>query len=384
MNREIEAVVDRVSKYAVSRDYRGFDPYDALNSPVVRALSFGSKYGRIAWTQLLRRFPINLRHLLLTPRGHNPKGLGLFLWGFAKLTQSGRSYDAEIARLLRLIADVRSPNCTGNGWGYNFDWQSRVFFVPKQTPTIVNTAFVGHALIDTWLATGEQSALDLAVPSADFILNDLNRIREGDTFCFSYTPIDELAVHNANLMGASLLVRLHEHTGDNRLLDAALESAAYSIKYQHDDGSWFYAEPKTTQYIDSFHTGFNLQALRYFLDAGHIPEYRAQYEQGVRFYAERFFLDDGTPRFFHDRTYPIDIHSPAQAIVFFSGAGAEYSDLTDRVLDWMLDNLYDPRGYFYFRKARLFTNRIPYMRWSQSWGFHALTEYWMRRHAKRS
>jgi hypothetical protein len=40
----------------------------------------------------------------------------------------------------------------------------------------------------------------------------------------------------------------------------------------------------------------------------------------------------------------------------------------------MLKNLYSSQGFFYFRKGRFLTNRIPYMRWSQAWAFHALTE----------
>jgi len=96
----------------------------------------------------------------------------------------------------------------------------------------------------------------------------------------------------------------------------------------------------------------------------------------VAFYAKKFFLNDGTPKYYHDRTYPIDIHAPTQAIVFFSGMGEKYIDLTDRILGWLIDNMYDrKRGYFYFRKTRLGTNRIPYMRWGQAWAFHALSEY---------
>jgi N-acetylglucosaminyldiphosphoundecaprenol N-acetyl-beta-D-mannosaminyltransferase len=41
--------------------------------------------------------------------------------------------------------------------------------------------------------------------------------------------------------------------------------------------------------------------------------------------------------------------------------------------------MYSGRGFFYFRKGRFFTNRIPYMRWSQAWVFHALTEYLLAR-----
>jgi hypothetical protein len=104
-------------------------------------------------------------------------------------------------------------------------------------------------------------------------------------------------------------------------------------------------------------------------------EYRNAYLKGVEYYANNFFLKDGTPKYYHDRTYPIDIHSPAQAICFFSREGHEYKDLTDRIVDWMLENMYSGKGFFYFRKGKILTNRIPYIRWSQAWAFHALTEY---------
>ena len=144
--------------------------------------------------------------------------------------------------LLYLLSAQRSKGYSGNCWGYNFDWQSRAFFIPKFTPTIVNSAFIGHALLDTYEYTGIQEALDLAIPIGDFILNDLQRTREGDTFCFSYTPKDKTAVHNANLLGASLLIRLYKISGDRKLREAALASLAFSMKYQHEDGSWPYGD----------------------------------------------------------------------------------------------------------------------------------------------
>jgi len=140
----------------------------------------------------------------------------------------------------------------------------------------------------------------------------------------------------------------------------------------HDERN---ADTKIQGWIDSFHTGFNLQAIRYILDSGLAPEYRAAYGKGVEYYAGNFFLEDGTPKYYHDRIYPIDIHSPAQAICFFCREGKEYQDLTDRIVNWMLQNMYSRKGFFYFRKGKSLTNRIPYMRWSQAWAFHALTEY---------
>ena len=398
--------LEKLKIFIEKEQFKGYDPYDALNSPVLRGLSFGYKYLRIAFTQGFKRLPFNLRPLFLIKKDYNPKGLGLFLWGYAKLyaLEKNTEYLVQIEKLLGLLDEyktettldtgrmftrrmqggndkenldsgLRRNDDKGHGWGYNFDWQSRAFFVPKYTPTVVNSSFIGHALLDTFKFTKLARAKDLALPIGTFITQNLNRLNEDGTFCFSYTPIDHYFVHNANLLGASLLIRLFKETGKKEYKDTALAALAYAMKHQRPDGSWYYAEKDISHWIDSFHTGFNLQAIRYFLDLGFTEEYRAQYEKGVRFYADNFFLADGTPKYYHDRVYPIDIHSPAQAIVFFSGLGRQYETLTKKILNWMIENMQGPSGAFYFQKHRYYTNKIHYMRWSQAWAFHALTAY---------
>lgn len=377
MPTNIESCLNGLLVYIEEQDYAGYDPYDALNSPLIRRLSANGKWLRIAATQLLRRCPVNLRPILGVPKGHNPKGIGLFLWGYVKLYARERDpqYLTRIDYLLDMLEGLKSKGYSGNCWGYNFDWQSRTMYAPKFTPTIVNSSFIGHALLDTYELAGKSVALDMAVPIKDFILSDLKRMKDGSTFCFSYTPLDDYAVHNANLLGASLLVRLAGVTGDETLLDPALSALAYSMKYQQEDGAWAYSEKPGSNWIDSFHTGFNLQAIRYILDAGCVAEHKAAYCRGVQYYAHHFFLEDGTPKYYHDRTCPIDIHAPAQAICFFAQEGEQYRELTDRIATWMIKSMYSPRGYFYFRKGKYLTNRIPYMRWSQAWAFHGVTEY---------
>lgn len=377
MSRDVHDTIDRLQQYVESRDYAGYDPYDALNSPLLRAVSRRSKWLRIAFTQALKISPVNVRLLLGVRKGHNPKGIGLFLWGYSKLFKvENRQEDlAKIDSLLNRLDALRSRGGSGHAWGYNFDWQSRTCFRPKGAPTIVNTAFIGHALLDCYEYSGLQRALDMAVPIKDFILNDLRRTRQGETFCFSYTPVDTDIVHNANMLGASVLLRLFRHCGDAACEDAGLASLNYSMDHQNEDGSWYYGEDQVQRWIDSFHTGFNLQALRYVLEEGFARKFEKAYEAGVKYYAENFFLADGTPKYFHDRVYPIDIHAPAEAVCFFSGMGRPYRELTEKVLGWMLANMVSSDGYFYFRRTKHFTNRIPYMRWSQAWAFHALTEY---------
>jgi len=373
----VDSYLNDLKAYVEAADYAGYDPYDALNSPLIRLISSKSKYLRIVFTQFFRRCPVNLRPLLGVKKGHNPKGIGLFLWGYSKLYALSKEprYLERVDYLLDILEQIQSRGYSGNCWGYNFDWQSWTFMRPVGTPTIVNTSFIGHALLDCYELTGRRRALDMAIPIKDFILGDLHRTSLDGTFCFSYTPVDTETVHNANLLGASILARLTRYCEDDRLTQAALASLDYSMRHQRDDGSWFYADTRIQGWIDSFHTGFNLQAIRYILDAGLAPEHLAAYRRGVAYYAKNFFLEDGTPKYYHDRIYPIDIHSPAQAICFFSREGREYKDLTERIVNWMLQNMYSGKGFFYFRKGKFLTNHIPYMRWSQAWALHALTEY---------
>jgi len=374
---KVQNCIEEMLSYIESADYAGYDPYDALNSPFLRLLSKRNKWARIGFTQLLRRCIINLRPILDVKKGHNPKGLGLFLSSLAKLyaIEKNNEHLERIDHLLSLLEKLKSKGYSGNCWGYNFDWQSKIVYRPRFTPTVVNTSFIGHALLDTYEITKNEYALDMALSSKNFILKDLNRKKEGNVFCFSYSPIDHDYVHNANVLGASLLIRLHKFSPDKNLRQTALESLGYCLKYQREDGAWRFAETDLQQWVDSFHTGFILESMRHFLILGEALEYNEHYKRGINYYVKNFFLEDGTPKYYDDRIYPIDIHSPAEAVYFFSGEGKKYQDLTEKILNWMLENMWSKSGYFYFRKTQHFINRISYMRWSQAWGLRALTEY---------
>lgn len=378
MTIETLPYITRLKSWVESRDFAGWDPYDAMNSPLVRLLSLGTKYGRIAWTQFFRKCPINLRPLFAVPKRKNAKALGLFLEAYSNLYSVRK--DEELRGIIEILLEgldqSRSRGRSGYCWGYPFEWQSRAALVPAGTPTIVNSSFIGHALLDCHDATGSSRAREMALQIPEFMLRDLNRLEIDAGFCFSYTPIDRNFVHNANMLGASLLMRLGKATANAEWMEVARKSMTYSVSRQRPDGSWPYAETGFQGWIDSFHTGFNLEALRWFVRLGEAPpEWEEAYLKGVAFYAGNFFLDDGTPKYYHDRVYPIDIHAPCEAVYFLSGESG-HNELTDKVLSWMLRNMWNERaGCFHFRKSRYFTNRIPYMRWSQAWGMRALVEY---------
>jgi len=47
-------------------------------------------------------------------------------------------------------------------------------------------------------------------------------------------------------------------------------------------------------------------------------------------------------------------------------------EFAEQIVEWAIQNLQSPEGYFYYQRHRFHTNRIPYMRWSQAWMAYAM------------
>lgn len=378
---DVNESLDRLTSYCRDRNWAGHDPFDGLNSRVFRAIPGlrNSRIGRLVFLQLLKRSPINFRPLLGIPRGRNPKGIGLFLSSVAALHAGNPR--ANNLELMRMFMDWLRQDATagvgGLGWGYNFDWQSRAFFLPMGTPTVVNTSFVGRAFLDAYRVTGDPGCLETARGACGFILKDLNRMEAADSLCFSYSPLDRYFVHNATALAASLLALTSRETGESGLAETAARSLRYVAENQQEDGSWRYGEDEIALRTgtDCFHTGFILESLGDYARATGDDRFNANLTRGLDFFQEQFFLEDGVPKYFPDRAYPADIHSAAQAVVTLvrlRGFGAD-PNLSSRVLSWMINRMQHRSGFFYYRRTKWTVNRIPYMRWGQAWAMRALT-----------
>jgi len=232
-------------------------------------------------------------------------------------------------------------------------------------------------VLDAYERNQESQYLNMAVSAAEYILNELYWTEDDSTACFSY-PLASLRtqVHNANFLGATFLCRVYKYSGDEKFFEPALKVARYSAAKQHDDGSWDYGEHATQRWVDNFHTGYNLCALRSICQYAGTSEFEHYIRRGFEFYRNHFFRDDGTAKYFHDQIYPIDIHSVAQSIITllaFKDLDKDNVSLAHAVFRWAMTNLWDEKGYFYYQVFPFFTSKIPYMRWSQAWMLLALS-----------
>lgn len=381
-----------LKSYCESQDFAGWDPYDGLNSKVFQAMPLKHwDVARLAWIQGFKRSPINFRKLLLVPKGHNAKGIGLFLSGYCNLyqlaergvTDFGTKEELleKIHYLAELLISLQSKGYSGACWGYNFDWQARrIFLFPKNTPTIVATTFVATALFQAYEITKKTLYLDTALSSAQFVIKDLSRSYKKEGFLFSYSPLEgNNTVYNASLMGSKLLSLCYHHTKNEEYKQLARESVIACVNAQQKDGSWIYGEGPTQTWIDSFHTGYNLDALQHYQNLTKDTSFQANIDKGLDFYIQYFFLVDGTPKYYHNRIYPIDIHCPAQLFVTLRHLNAFNNNkaLAKKVLNWTIKHMQNKKGYFYYQLKQGISSKIPYMRWSNAFMFYAMSYYFL-------
>lgn len=385
----IEKSFEKLKNYIERENYKGWDPYDGLNSKFLHAipLVYKSSFVRLAWIQTFKRMPINLRPLLGVEKDYNPKGLGLFLSGYCNLynIEPKEEYLEKIKFLVDEILSLQSSGWSGSCWGYNFDWQARAFFQPKYTPTVVASTFIGYALLDAYEILKDEKLLLIARSICDFILKDLNcTYDDKGNFAFSYSPLDKTQVFNASLLGSRMLSRLYSYTGEKELIDEAKKSVQFCVNYQQQNGAWAYGTLPFHQWIDNFHTGYNLECINEYMKYSGDNSYKENIERGLRYYLETFFTEDGKSKYYNTSLYPIDVHAPAQLVVTLYRLGIlkEEKELVDRVLKWTIENMQDEEGYFYYQIKKRFNSKIPYIRWAQSWMFFAMSFYMRENNAK--
>jgi mannose/cellobiose epimerase-like protein (N-acyl-D-glucosamine 2-epimerase family) len=238
--------------------------------------------------------------------------------------------------------------------------------------------FVANALLDAFEQAGDARHLDMAVSAAEYLYQDLYWTGAEGRAGFSYpAPWVRVPIHNANFLGAALLSRVAAASGETRFLEAASRVADYSAACQAADGSWRYGEGRTQGWIDNFHTGYNLCALRQMARVLDTGRFDATICSGFEFYRAHFFRADGAPRYYHDRTYPIDIHCVAQALITLitlRDLDPGNVPLAQKVFEWAARHMWDPQGFFYYRALRFGTIKTSYMRWSQAWMLLAMAE----------
>jgi len=350
--------IRELERWGTARGWVGTDPYEGLNATRFAAPFRGTVTGRKILIQAVKRSPFDLRPMLGIPQGRSSAAFAALVSAYAFQEEDEKLRDA-----LDVLESLRCPGFTEPCWGYDFDVQTRVFFYPRGAPNTIATAFAGAALVDAYERTGDGTLLEQALGAGEFFLRRVPQTPTPSGAYFGYLVGDRTPIHNANMLACALLARAGAHAGRDDFLEAAAAGVAYTLAHQAPDGSWPYGDEPHLGWVDGFHTGYVLDALRECVAAGVPTARREALDRGLAFYRRALFLADGTPKYTTGSTYPIDIQCVAQGIQTFALADDPWA-LT--VYRFAMRRMHRPDGAFAFQRRRFWRNDTPHVRWGQA------------------
>lgn len=377
----------KLESWLINNEYKGYDPFDGLSS-YLHLLTFNNRFLQQSLQQFVRRNPLNLRPLLGIKPHRSTKGIGFIAGGYLNLftLTNQEKYKTEALKWLDWLIENVSPGYTGYSWGNSFNYASRAFYLAKQQPTLVWSGLIGHEFIKAYQILGIDKYRIAAEKIAEFIISDLPRMNTQKGTCISYVAHEEVAIHNANLLGARHLAEVYKITRDPQLYEISTSAIEYSVNAQLENGAWHYGEETKYHWIDNWHTAYNLDSILGYKIATGNQSYDSALAKGLKFFIDHFFTDQGGPKYYWDQIYKYDIQSASQAIDTLCLFSAIYerpdlNELAEKIAIWTINNMQDPSGYFYLWKNNKFTNKTPTFHWGAATMFHALSSLLAHQHS---
>lgn len=377
MHIKIKNSLNKLEKWVEDHNYKGYDPADGLTS-YLRPLTFGNLLLDRILQQLIWRSPINIRPLLGVKPLDSNIARGYMAWGYLTRykTTGDEKYRDKAETCLDWLKANKAPAYKDYSWGKMFDFASRGGRQNKFEPITIWTSLIGFAFLDAYEITKDKDHLEVAESICNWILS-IPRNRTTTGLCLNYTAKGEgnCVIHNQSMVGAAMLAKTYKHTSNKDFLEVASAAMEYSCTRQQPDGSWFYGEAPTYHWIDNFHTGYNLDALKCYMENTGDKTYKNNLKIGFDFYKNNFFEPNGRPKYYHNRAYPIDSQCISQSIetlANFSEYDPDALTLSMMVANWAIDTMQDKTGYFYYAQYPLFTLKVSLIHWAQATTYRAL------------
>lgn len=373
---KIEESLRQVISWVRRNEYRAYEPADGNLSWL-----FSCTGGRILPMRILQqvvlRAPFNIRPVLGISPHESAIGRGYMAWGYLllhRLTRDDNSRREAIA-CFDWLESNRTPLSGEFCWGDPYEYATRGGRRPYGEPLLIWSALIGQAFLDAYELLHDPKYLQVAESTGNWMLA-LPKEHTQAGNCLSYVAYRQSSIHNSNAMGAAFLGRLGAVTGNREALTTAKNAMTYTCSRQRSDGSWYYAEETKYHWIDNFHTGYNLSALKAYRNATKDDSFDECMKKGLHFYKTHFFERDGRPKYFHDHTYPVDIQCAAQAIDTLATFGEDDPDclvLSMTVAGWTINNMQATDGHFFYRDLGLKKVRTPMLHWGQGTMVKALS-----------
>ncbi len=396
-------VINKIISWIENKQFTSYDPYDILGHSIItriRRKSWDpitiassktdehSYFSKMIKKSLMpfyqsKSFTNLLRILFGIKKNINPKTFGLITQGYCDLFRLTKEHQflEKIETALEWLIIHSNKDFGKYCWGIPYTWQMvrPNYLIPKGAPQSTLTAVNALSFLDAFHLTQNEKYLDVSKSCAKFMLEDL-RIRKIKTneISFSYTPYDDTHVLNVNLHIGALFSRLWKITNEDIYHDYCVKGMNFVMSHQREDGAWYYSSDIDgyVNAVDNTHTGDNLEYLQIISENLDDFMYRDKFNLGIEYYANNFFLETGMPKYTDKSIYPVDIHTCSQSVITLSllaKNNSVYLDLAKKVNDWIIRNMFDHRGYFYYRLYQKNNyDKNDFIGWGDAWMIKAL------------
>ena len=393
---EIVDAISRLEDWFDDNGLYGWDPYDVQDSRIFRFIEnfFPRLLSRI-FIRLLSEFnyifPINFRRIAGIKPSINNKGLGLLLSSYSSLYKFSKD-EKHLNKAVSIANDLlknSNKSYSGYSWGYPFDWVSPIL-IPAGMPSSVVSSIVGDGFYRLYQITKNKKYLDVCEKICNFFLENLETTytsSDKTIVCYSYTPIDDYQVHNANLFVAEFLIKIGNHTDNKHFIDQGIRSANFALMEQTKEGFLPYWDLEQTDrysngkiHTDHYHCGFEIRTLYSIWKNTNIAEFKIAHDRYFSWYKKNMFTENLLPKYTSKSLYPINIHTSAEAILCNTVMAKNDEDIKftlNLAIKIVQDMEYAPGKYTHLIKKILgikVKSNIPLLRWGQAWMFLALID----------
>ena len=199
-----------------------------------------------------------------------------------------KQYREKAINNLEWLIEHKSPKYENYSWANHFDFASRGGRYSKHEPIIVWTALIGQVFLDAYERLEDEKYLKIAISVCNWIM-DVPREQTDSGICLSYLGYTQSSIHNSNMLGAAMLARTAKFTGNKKFLQVARDAMEYSCTRQLPNGAWYYGEQSNNHWIDNFHTGYNLNSLKCYIDNTGDKNFENNLDRGFRYFKKSFF-----------------------------------------------------------------------------------------------
>ena len=256
-------------------------------------------------------------------------------------------------------------------WGFDFPISLSHYNSDKGAPSVIISLFVYYSLI-SYYKINKTKEIKSKIENFWHLINfNLPKKETADQISYSYVFDRYISVLNCSAkIGKFLSLCEQVEIGKDNLIKI---NGVLNHLYinQRQDGSWPYSD--LSNYSDSFHTAFILDAIFHMLPFSNDDKHKEMYIRGNKNYFSHFFSNKNQPYYYHPNYLPNDIRKYLTQTDIRDCAMAINLSLLENnmskavsVLNWTIDNMYCKKGHFSHYYEYFWKNKICYIR-PQAW-----------------